>query len=64
METAITGRFPFRLSWGSSRWKPGDHPNSVFDDIPEDGLPIKTIYVDQATGKLVIKYDDGEEEEE
>lgn len=73
METAITGRFPFSgfqqydndriyLFWGSKRWKSDDYPDSIFDDIPEDGLPIRKIYVDETTGKLVIQYEDEEEE--
>jgi len=48
------------LFWKSGRWNSDGHP--VFDDIPEEGLPVKKIFVDKATGRLIIHYETGEEE--
>jgi len=53
----------FYLSWGGGRWKSNEYPDSIFEDIPEGGLPIKKIYVDEE-GKLAVQYEDGEDEEE
>jgi len=74
METNKHNRFPISgfarfntnidlvyLFWKNGRWKPPKTPE--FDNIPEEGLPVKKIFVDKATGRLIIKYETGVEEE-
>ncbi len=72
METNQHDRFPISgsenldlvyLFWKNGRWDSTDQSHPIFEDLPEEGLPVKKIFVDKATGRLIIKYETGEEEE-
>jgi hypothetical protein len=45
-------------------WRNGPWKQPPIFETPEDGVPIKTIYVDKETGKLVIIYDDEKDDKE
>ncbi len=72
LETNKHDRFPISgsenldlvyLFWKGGKWKQ-DKSHPVFEDLPEEGLPVKKIFVDKTTGRLEIRFDPGEEEEE